>query len=509
MPTSPRYVELIRVSSAGQNERDTPQDQRRALDALRRSRPGALVERVELGALGLSGALPVAQRPDLQRLRKLAEGEGFDELRVRHFDRLIRVDDPDEQEAVFAILRRARAVLVEADGGVTDPRSLPGRIVAIVKAEGAAEERRKIIERTVDARKRLSAEGRPMTTIPYGRRYDFAAGEWGTDEEELDIYRRIFREVIAGISLHQLAARLNAEGITAPKGGRWEASSLRRMLRNPSAVGRMTSYGHPIACPPVVDEMTQRRALAALARGRTRSGPTARYPALLRKLATCSACGSTMHIVAGRPGQIYYRCARAKGRPGAPATCSASTCHPVAQVDARFLAALRAAIENPDLLLQTMKRGPGAGQAERELAAVRRELERLERREENLVRMRSQGEVRDEVWRRQSSEIARLRAGAEERQAALAAVVDAYSLARDQVQDARAAVERIRRRLARATWEEWRQVVEQVWPRQEGVWIRLHPEGRVEPHGGVLRLDGKLGHRTSASPQIPIALVVG
>ncbi len=401
----------------------------------------------------------------------------------------------------------AGAIIVDAGGHVVDPATEIGEVDYFLQTWASARERRKIVERTVEARRRLSAQGRPMTTIPYGRRYDFQAGEWSTDPGEMKVYRRIFREVGGGTSLHQLAARLNGEGIRAPKGGLWEASSLRRMLRNPSAIGHMTSYGHPIDCPPVVDEVTQRRALAVLARGRTRSGPPAKHPALLRKIATCALCGSTMHVVVGEA--LYYRCAHAKGRPGAPATCEATTCHPVAQVDAAFLAALRAAVDDPDRVLrQASRRGAGVGQAEEDLSALRRELERLDRREENLVRMRSQGEVRDEVWRRQSAEIARLRAGAEERRTTAAAIVDAHTVAREHAKDARSAVEAIRRKLARAGWPDWRRLVEQVFPRQDGTWVRLHPSGRLETHGGILRLTGKQGSRTNASPQIPLVVTV-
>ncbi len=503
----PRFVELIRVSSAGQAERDTPEDQRRALERLARTRPGRLVERIDHGAAGLSGAANLAHRPDLQRLAALSRARAFDELRVRHLDRLTRHDDPRERFAIYGMVADAGAIIVDAGGHVVDPSTEIGEVDYFLQTWASARERRKIIERTVEARRRLSAEGRPMTTIPFARRFDFELGEWSTDAGELATYRRIFREVIAGTSLHQLAAALNGAGLSAPKGGPWEASSLRRMIRNPSAVGQMTSYGHPIACPPVVDEVTQRRALAALARGRTRSGPPAKHRALLRKIATCALCGSTMHVVAtGR--LLYYRCAKAKGRPGTLATCSAGTHHPVAKVDAAFLASLRAAVEDPDRLLrQASRSAAGTSQAERELGAVRRELDRLERREENLVRMRSQGEVRDEMWGRQSAEIARLRGGAEERRAGLEATIDGAAQLRERAQDARAAVEAIRRRLARASWPEWRRLVETAWPRQEGTWVRIHPSGRIETHGGAIRLAGKPRSGTSATPQIPLDLL--
>jgi DNA invertase Pin-like site-specific DNA recombinase len=483
--SQPRFVELIRVSSVGQAERDTPEDQRRALERLSRSRPGRLVERIDHGARGLSGAADLNQRPDLQRLAELSRSKAFDELRVRHLDRLTRHTDPRERFAIFGMVADAGAVIVDAGGSVIDPKSEMGEVFYFLQTWGSAQERKKIVERTVEARRRLSASGRPMTTIPYGRTFDYETGTWGIDEERIAVYRRIFRETIAGVSLHQLAAKLNREGISAPKGGPWEASSLRRMLRNGSAVGRMTSYGHPIACPPVVDEVTQRRALAAMVRGRVGSGPRAKHSALLRRIATCAVCGSTMHVHPGntrvRP-VLYYRCAKAK-----PKTCEARTYHPVAEVDAAFVDALRAALEDPERLLRAATRKPTAGTAEEDAERARRELARLEQREENLVRMRSQGEVRDEMFRRQAAEIARLRNDATGRLAAAEAALDASGNAQDRARDVAAAIESIRRRITRATPQDWRALVERLFPRQPGTWIRLHPDGRVET-SGILRL---------------------
>lgn len=498
----PRFLELIRVSSTGQAERDTPEDQRRALARLAQARPGRLVERIEHGASGLSGAAGLNQRPDLLRLAELSRARAFDELRVRHLDRLTRHTDPRERFAIFGMVADAGAVIVDAGGHVVDPATEIGEVDYFLQTWASARERKKIVERTVEARRRLSAAGRPMTTIPYGRTFDYEAGVWGTDEERTAVYRRIFRETIAGVSLHQLAARLNSEGIPAPKGGTWEASSLRRMLRNGSAVGRMTSYGHPISCPPVVDEMTQRRALAALARGRTRSGPPAKHDALLRKLATCSVCGSSMHVAMGsRPAVLYYRCAGAK-----PGTCEARTYHPVAEVDAAFLEALRAALEDPGRILHAATKRRPAGAVESDAAGVRQEIALLDRREENLVRLQTRGMVSAPVFERQAAEIARLRNSATERLAALDASLAAAQHARDHAADLTAAVEGIRKRLARATFTEWRRLVEQLFPRQEGTWVRIHPTGRIETHG-LLRL-GKPGKGTSASPQFAIRVAV-
>src|SRR4051812_29441319 len=95
-PQMPRYVELVRVSSKGQRDRDTPAQQKEALERLRDRRPGILVERIEHSA-HLSGALRVADRPDLQRLKELSEQRAFDEIRVFNIDRLTRASDEREQ----------------------------------------------------------------------------------------------------------------------------------------------------------------------------------------------------------------------------------------------------------------------------------------------------------------------------------------------------------------------------------------------------------------------------
>ncbi|WP_242346852.1 recombinase family protein [Anaeromyxobacter terrae] len=496
----PRFVELVRVSSAGQAERDTPEDQRRALDRLATTRPGQLVERIEHGASGLSGAADLAHRPDLQRLMDLSAARAYDELRVRSIDRLTRHDDPRVRAAIIGMVRDAGAIIVEAGGQVIDPRSDTGDLVWSVQTWASALERRKIVERTVAARHRLSAQGRPMTTIPYGRTYDYASGRWGVDKEQLAVYRRLFAEALAGVSLHQLAEKLNGEGIPSPKGGRWEASSVRRMIKNPSAIGRMTSYGHAITCPAIVDELTQRRAVEAMKRGRTRSGPPAKHEALLRKLATCASCGSSMHVATGGShGRtvLYYRCAKAK-RPEAEEGCR--THHPVAKVDAAVIESLRAMLEEPERLTRALakREGPKSNAAQ-DVDAAAKELEALDAREEKLVRLLTTGKVSDAVYERQHAEVARARAAAQERLEAGKQRALAAAQAEELRGDVEAAVKALRRRVKRATFEEWRALVEQLFPRGPGTWIRLRDNGTIDTNG-LLKLGGEPGRRTSASP---------
>ena len=73
-----------------------------------------LVERIE--APGVSGALSVQERPDLQRLAELSAARAYDELRVYALDRLTRADDPRERIAVFGMALDAGAIIVDVHG---------------------------------------------------------------------------------------------------------------------------------------------------------------------------------------------------------------------------------------------------------------------------------------------------------------------------------------------------------------------------------------------------------
>jgi hypothetical protein len=66
------------------------------------------------------------------------------------------------------------------------------------------------------------------------------------DTEQVVVVERIFTEFAAGASSIQIATRLNADGIPGPRGGHWNASTIRRdpkkatgILNNPLYVGRL------------------------------------------------------------------------------------------------------------------------------------------------------------------------------------------------------------------------------------------------------------------------------
>ena len=71
-------------------------------------------------------------------------------------------------------------------------------------------------------------------------------GLLAVDEREAEVVRRIFAWFAAGLSAIQIATRLNEEGVQGPRGGQWNASTIRGdpsklvgILNNPLYAGRL------------------------------------------------------------------------------------------------------------------------------------------------------------------------------------------------------------------------------------------------------------------------------
>jgi DNA invertase Pin-like site-specific DNA recombinase len=480
-PALPRIVELLRVSGQAQSDRDTPADQRAALDKLREQFPGVLVERIDSGAVrAVSGAADLNDRPDLRRLAELARTRAFDELRVRHLDRLTRHTDPRERFAIFGMVQDAGAVIRDASGHTIDPASEIGEVDFFLQTWMASKERKRIAERTMAARKRLSAQGVPMTTIPYGRVFNREQGTWGINETEASIYRDLFADVIAGKSLRKVAESLNERGITSPRGAAWGAGGVRQMIVAPSAVGKVTSYGHVLACPAIVDPATQKRAMEVLRKARSHSGPnTVKHEALLRKLARCGVCGALMHVtVGGQNKHLYYTCASHR-KPGHDKDCGIF--HPIESVDAAIRERLRPVLSNPEELIRALRR-PVKDSGAADLGELRADLADLATREEKLTRLASKGLMSDAVYEKQAREIARLREAAQSRISVAQAQVEAAARASANVKDIEAALKGAQKDIARDDFAGWRRVVELLFG-QDGCTVTIAADGEVKMDG--------------------------
>jgi site-specific DNA recombinase len=200
----------LRVSSEEQRDRETIEIQR-----------DFLMEYCHLYGLevagvyaddGVSGTIPLHERPEGRRLLKDARSGVFTTLLVYRLDRLGRsllviVDAHDRLQADGVSLRSATEPI--------DTSSPSGRLIFQMLASFAEYERETIRERTRAGLHRAFRGGRHFGAAPYG---------YSTDDnshlqivpKEAEIVRSIIERVAEGSSLYAEAKRLNDLGIPTP-----------------------------------------------------------------------------------------------------------------------------------------------------------------------------------------------------------------------------------------------------------------------------------------------------
>jgi hypothetical protein len=188
-------------------------------------------------------------------------------------------------------------------------------------------------------------------------------------DEEAKVVRRIHRDVTAGVSSMRIATALNAERVPGPRGGEWNASTIRGdpkklvgILNNPIYAGRLVwgrgewrknpdsdrrerrSEWIKIDVPDlrIVEEELIESVRAEIA-GRRRLGakPSNRSRHLLSSLIRGGECGG--YTLGGKE---YYRCSRNRER----GTRGSKASIRVAQVEDAVLAALQTQLLTPDLV---------------------------------------------------------------------------------------------------------------------------------------------------------------
>lgn len=106
--------------------------------------------------------------------------------------------------------------------------------------------------------KKKQAENGIMTnqSVPYGYRCENRTPI--VIPKQADVVQRIFKEYLAGRMLIEIAADLNAEGVKAQRGGKWTATTLWRMLCNPTYTGNLV-LGRWYIKDPIKHEMVKNK----------------------------------------------------------------------------------------------------------------------------------------------------------------------------------------------------------------------------------------------------------
>lgn len=366
----------------------------------------------EFSDAAISGSSMVA-RPGLQQLVAAARAGRFEIVLAEALDRLSR--DQEDVAGLFKRLRHAGARIVTlAEGDVDELHiGLKGTMNALFVRDLAAKVRR-------GQRGRVE-QGR----IPGGLTYGYArvreldakgeieGGRRAIDAAQAAVVRRIFADFVAGVSPRAIAAALNREGVPAPRGGHWNASTInghraRRngILNNELYAGRIVYNRQAFVKDPdtgrrqarpnpraqwisvdapelaLVDAETWRQAQALKARFAAFPAHIRRRPKrLLSGLVACGVCGGGFAVIAQRMG-----CTARKEK----GTCSNGHTIAADALERRVLDGLKERFLAPDLVAtfvrevqaEAARRRAVAGEQRRQSA---RQLGELERRIARLV----------------------------------------------------------------------------------------------------------------------------
>jgi site-specific DNA recombinase len=398
-----RVALLLRVSSEEQREKETIELQEEFLEQY-----CGLYE-LEVAEIyrddGVSGTIPLHERPEGRRLLEDAKEDKFGTVLLYKLDRLGRtllviVDAHDRLQEAGVALRSATEPI--------DTSTPSGRLIFQMLASFAEYERETIGERTRAGLHRAYRNGKHIGRIPYGYTLGPDGASLEVVEDEAAIVREIISNIAAGATLYSEVKRLTDLGIPSPGwrfkdkerryGGAWAHSVVAAIVHQSAYSGVhvvRTSSGEVIerAVPALADPDLQKRAVEKLAENKRYASHrkrSRRY--LLSGFIRCAACGS---LCTGRTTTTrgkrypYYSCPAPRRERHEERT------HPTARVSAPWLESLvwqdiKRFLESPGEVLERVREQFERGEATDDL---------LERREDLAGRLATKGREKDRYVR--------------------------------------------------------------------------------------------------------------
>lgn len=254
------------------------------------------------GRSATAGAGKLEARTELHRMIGDMQASRFGGVWVHDQDRVTRDEDLIRRYFIIGSMQRARCVLMEGNGAIHDLNTVQGQIMVSIGTTMAADEGRKIQERTQRGKRALvDRGGLPHGRPPYGFRYDRKTG-WSVEESEASVIRECIERIGNGEPCARIALDLEARGVPCP-GKRWQGTSVRTLLEFAEAryLGRWRANkvtGAWVTVPAILAmDAVERARTASIANRRvTRGGPVRRRHYFFdRKFARC-ACGGWIGI---------------------------------------------------------------------------------------------------------------------------------------------------------------------------------------------------------------------
>jgi len=224
-----RAVGYVRVSTDEQAKNGLSlEGQRERIEAYTRMRGIELVEVIT--DAGVSGGVPLTDRPGGRRVAELVKCQEIDSVVVVKLDRAFRNTVDCLSVASEWEKREVGLHILDLGGNAVDTQSASGRFVLTVLAGVAEMERMQIKERCDVGRAQARKKGKPLSkAVPYG--FQNKNGRLVPDTKEQATARKMKRLRERGLSLRKIAELLNREGVQTKHGARWKAVQVSRALR--------------------------------------------------------------------------------------------------------------------------------------------------------------------------------------------------------------------------------------------------------------------------------------
>ena len=189
----------------------------------------------------VSGA-SIHGRYEFQRMVEDASDRRFDVVLAEDIDRLAR-NQADGARLFERLAFLGIPVWTVADGETNEMHwGLKGTMSALFLKTHALKVRRGQAGRV--------RAGKIPGGLSYGYRVvrktdatgELVRGERQIVEAEAEVVQRIFRDTIAGLTAREIAAALNREGVPAPRGGSWNASTINGSKKRGNGILRQHLY---------------------------------------------------------------------------------------------------------------------------------------------------------------------------------------------------------------------------------------------------------------------------
>jgi site-specific DNA recombinase len=321
-------------------------------------------------------ALKGQERPGYDEMMKAAGRSEFDRIVAYGLSRLWR-NRKERAEAIKALSKALISVAL-VKGSDLDLTSAAGRMCAGVLGEFDTAESEIKAERVARAARQRAEEGRANGACAYGWERVYHRDEQGrvvgwrdeVDETAAEVVRSIVKDLLAGITLRAITARLNAEGTRAPLGGRWITSSVRKLAVRDLNVGirRHGKDAYPAAWEPIVDERDHLRVKALLSDPARRTQKAAARSHLLTfGVGRCGVCEGVLAVSRKGP----------RGKKTSLYVCKDRGCvgRREAWVDELVVATICERLSKPDALPIFQADGSEIDQARERVAELRARLD--------------------------------------------------------------------------------------------------------------------------------------